>query len=195
MLEPSQVRSPLEAAAKTITGPLRATIRMCGFAAAAAGRGEGGGEGLRLGDEILRDCLGKRRKYTCVSGFLVKNVNKSRSWKEEEEEEEQSQMGTTSPHKQTSLCVLLPFKSCGSHRQYLCPAFITLCSSAPLPLSFFCAHFVWRTPSAPHDNFFLFLFPCLKCVSSGFSATSHFLVFCFALFFREMREKSETRRR
>lgn len=186
------MRSPLEAAAKTITGPLRATIRMCGFAAAAAGRGEGGGEGLRLWDEILRDCLGKRRKYTCVSGFLVKNVNKSRSWKEEEE---QSQMGTTSPHKQTSLCVLLPFKSCGPHRQYLCPAFITLCSSAPLPLSFFCAHFVWRTLSAPHENFFSFSFSSSQMCLQRFFCYISFFSLLFRSFFREMREKSETRRR
>lgn len=77
MLEPSQARSPLEAAAKTITGPLRATIKMCGSAAAAgAAGGEGGGVGLRLGDETLRACLGKRMEKTHISGFLVKSVDR-----------------------------------------------------------------------------------------------------------------------
>lgn len=147
------MRSPLEAAAKSITGLLRATIRMCGSAVAAGG-GEGGGEDLKIRDETLQACLGKRKESMCTSGFLVKNFNKSRSRKEEEAERK-SDGDDVSAQADGFVC-FAAFQILWAPSPVSRLAFITLCSSAPLPLLYFCARFVWQTPSAPHDNFFFF---------------------------------------
>lgn len=181
------MRSPLEAAAKTITGLLRATIRMCSSAVAAGGGGggKGGGEDLKIRDETLQACMGKRKESTCTSAFLVKNVNKSRSRKEEEAERK-SDGDDVSVQADNFVC-FAAFQILWAPSPVSRLAFITLCSSAPLPLLSFCARFVWQTPSAPHDNFFSF--PSLTRVSSGFFCYVSFFVFCFGLFLRDEREK------